>query len=145
MLLHVCTNSCFFVVAVFVFLGPLSRHMKVSKLGSNWSCNCWPVPQPQQHQFRDASATYTIARGNTRSITHQARPGIEPSSSGLFLRSHNGNSLTPVKCTGSHLTMKDIQYLCAGLILIFKVLYFICRISSQTVVPNTVTLVPCLR
>ena len=40
---------------------------------------------------------YPRAHGNVRSLTHWARPGIEPSSSWMlvrsFLLSHNGNSL----------------------------------------------------
>ena len=34
-------------------------------------------PQPQ-HQIQAPSATYTTAHGNTRSLTHKVRPGIEP-------------------------------------------------------------------
>ena len=44
-----------------------------------------------------ATATYTIARAYTRSLTHCARPGMEPASSGTLCQvlnplSHNGNS-----------------------------------------------------
>ena len=34
------------------------------------SCCCWPMPQPQQCQIRAASATYTTAHKNARSLTH---------------------------------------------------------------------------
>ena len=36
------------------------------------------MPQPWQHQIWVAFATYTTACGNARSLTHWARPGIEP-------------------------------------------------------------------
>ena len=37
-------------VFFFLILGPYLRHMEVSRLGSNWSCSCWPTPQPQPRQ-----------------------------------------------------------------------------------------------
>ena len=40
----------------------------------------WPVPYPWQSWIRAAPATYTTARGNMGSLTHWARPGIEPAS-----------------------------------------------------------------
>ena len=39
------------------------------------------MPEPQQCQIRAASANYTTAPGNARSLTHWARPGIEPTTS----------------------------------------------------------------
>ena len=39
-----------------------------------------PRPQPQQHQIQATSATYSTACSNMGSLTHWARPGIEPSS-----------------------------------------------------------------
>ena len=36
------------------------------------------MPEPQQHQIQATSVTHTTAHGNTRSLTHRARPGIEP-------------------------------------------------------------------
>ena len=42
------------------------------------------MPEPQQCGIRAASATYTTAHGNAGSLTHGARPGIEPTTS-LFL------------------------------------------------------------
>ena len=58
--------------------------MEVPRLGSNQSHSPWPMPQPQQCWIRATSATYTTATlsgSNTRSLTHWARPGIEPPSS----------------------------------------------------------------
>ena len=49
--------------------------------GSNGSCSCRPTPQPQQLSIWAASVTYTTAHGNAGSLTHSARPGIEPASS----------------------------------------------------------------
>ena len=35
---------------LFFFLGPHTRHMEVPRTrGSNWTCSCWPTPQPQKH------------------------------------------------------------------------------------------------
>ena len=39
------------------------------------------MPQPQQLGIRAKSATYTTAHGSTESLTHRARPEIEPVSS----------------------------------------------------------------
>ena len=53
--------------------------------GSNWSCSCWPTPQPRPRGIRAESATYTITQGNTRSLTYWGRPGIEPTSSWILV------------------------------------------------------------
>jgi len=37
--------------------------------------------EPQWHQIWTESSTHTTAHGNTRSLTHWARPGIEPATS----------------------------------------------------------------
>ena len=52
-------------------------------LGSNWSCSCriTTQPQPQPHQIRATSATYTTAHGHIGSLSHWARSGIEPKTS----------------------------------------------------------------
>jgi len=51
------------------------------------SCSCcWPTPQAQQSQIRATSETYTTAQGNAGSLTHWARPGIEPASSWILVR-----------------------------------------------------------
>ena len=56
-----------------------------------------PKPQPNQHWIWAAPVTYTAACSNARFLTHWARPGIEPTSSGrqcqvLNLLSHDGNA-----------------------------------------------------
>ena len=63
------------------FLGLLPQHMEVPRLGSTWSCSHLPTPEPQQHQIRTTSATYTTAHNNVRSWTHWARPGMETTAS----------------------------------------------------------------
>jgi len=68
----------FFFILFFVFLVP---HIEVLRLGS-----CCPAPQPQQCWIRAASATYTTAHSNARSLTHWARPGIKPTSSWIRVR-----------------------------------------------------------
>ena len=45
-----------------------------------------PTPRLQQHQTQAASATYTTACGSARSLTHWARPGVEPLSSWMPVR-----------------------------------------------------------
>ena len=69
---------------LFFFLGLHLQHMEVPRLGSNWSCCCRPMPQPRQ--IWAASLTYTTAHGNTRSLTHWMRPGIEPTISWFLVR-----------------------------------------------------------
>ena len=54
--------------------------------GSNRSCSCRPTPGTQQRGIRAASATYTTVHGNAGSLTHWARPGIEPSTSWFLVR-----------------------------------------------------------
>ena len=49
--------------------------------GSNQSYCCRPMPEPQQRQIQAASATYTMAHFNARSLTHWARPEIKPTTS----------------------------------------------------------------
>ena len=65
----------------FFFSGPHPRHMEVPSYGSNWSYSRRPTPQPQQCQIWAASASYTTAHSNTGSLTHRARPGMEPTTS----------------------------------------------------------------
>ena len=45
--------------------------------------SCWPTPPPHQRRIRGASA----AQGNAGSPTHPTRPGIEPTSSWILVRS----------------------------------------------------------
>ena len=56
------------------------------------------MPPPQQHGIRAASATYTAAQGNARSLTHRARPEIEPATSSFLVEfiNHCATTGTPV-------------------------------------------------
>ena len=49
--------------------------------GWNRSYSCWPMPQTQQCQIQAESGIYTTAHGNSGSLTHWARSGIEPTTS----------------------------------------------------------------
>ena len=75
-----CMSVClsFFLSFFFCFLGPHPWHMKVPRLGLNWSYSCQPIQQPQQRRIQAASVTYTTAHSNARSPIHWARPGIKP-------------------------------------------------------------------
>ena len=59
---------------------------KFPGVGANQSFCCQPTPRPQQCQIGAASATYTTVHGNAQSLTHWARPGIEPKSSWILVR-----------------------------------------------------------
>ena len=73
---------CLFVL--FCFLR--SSYRRFPGQGSNWSYSCQPTPQPQQCQIQAISVTYTTAHGNTRSLTHLAKPGVKPASSWILVR-----------------------------------------------------------
>ena len=55
--------------------------MEVPRLGIKSELQLQSMPQPQQCQICITSVTYTAAYGNAGSLTHWARPGIEPASS----------------------------------------------------------------
>jgi len=84
-------SSCFFsffFLFFFVFLPflePLPWHMEVPRLGVYWSWSYWPMPEPQQRRIWAVSATYTTTHSNTGSLTHWARPGIEPATSWFLM------------------------------------------------------------
>ena len=56
-------------------------------MGSYRSYRCQPTPQSQQRQIQATSVTYTTAHGNAGSLTHGARPGIEPATSWFLVGS----------------------------------------------------------
>ena len=60
------TSATFF----FFFQGCTCNKWRFPGQGSNQSCCCRPMPEPQQHQIRVASVTYTTAHGNVGSLTH---------------------------------------------------------------------------
>ena len=69
----------------FVFIGVPRGIWRFPGLGSNQSCCCQPMPEPEQRGIWAASVTYTTAHGNAGSLIHWARPGIEPASSSWML------------------------------------------------------------
>ena len=82
-----CMSRKLIFTFIFIcFLGLQVQHMEISGLRSNLSCSCRPPPQPQQRQIRAASATFTTAHGNARSLTHWTRTGMEPASSWTLVR-----------------------------------------------------------
>ena len=70
----------------FSFWGCTPGKWKFLGKESNWSLSCQSKPQWEQCQIQAISVTYTTAHGNTRSLTHWARPGIEPTSSWILVR-----------------------------------------------------------
>ena len=81
----------------FFFIAAPVAYVKFPGKGLNQSCSCRPMPQPLQHQIWAASAAYTAACSNARSLTHGARPRMEPASPQrqclrLNFLSHNGNA-----------------------------------------------------
>ena len=64
--------------------------------GSNRSYSGQPRPQLQKHQIQAASANYTTAHGNARSLTHWVRPGIKSATHGSWSNLcpllHDGNA-----------------------------------------------------
>ena len=53
--------------------------------GLSWSCSCQPTPEPQPLGIQAVSTAYTTAQGNTGSLTHRARPEMEPASSWILV------------------------------------------------------------
>ena len=81
----------FFFLSFFwrggVFLGPHLQHMEIlrPRVRLNQSYSCLPTPQPQQRRIQAMSLTYITAHGSTGSLTHSARPGIEPTFSWILV------------------------------------------------------------
>ena len=71
---------------IFLFCSFYHTHGIWKYPGSNRNYSCWPTPQPQQCQIGATSATWATACSNTGSLTHWARPGIEPTSLGTLSR-----------------------------------------------------------
>ena len=77
-----CRLSFFFFGCFWVFTWGIWRFLGQ---GLNQSCSCWPTPQLQQLEILAASVTNMTANGNAGSLTHWARPGIEPVSSWILV------------------------------------------------------------
>ena len=67
----------------FFFRATLGAYGSFQARGSNQGCSC--QPQTQQCGIWALSVTYITAHGNTRSLTHLARPGIELVSSWILV------------------------------------------------------------
>ena len=76
----------FFFFSFVFFEGFTHSIWRFPGQGSNGSCSCQTMPEPQQHQIPAESATYTTAHSNTGFLTHWGRPGIKPASS--WMRIH---------------------------------------------------------
>ena len=57
-------------VVFFVSLGPHPWHMEVPRLVVKLELQLESMSQPQEHWIQAASATYTAAFSNARSLTH---------------------------------------------------------------------------
>ena len=108
-LVQMSTSLCLFVF-VFVFLGLHSQHMEVPRLGTNGSCSHQPMPEPQQCWIQAASATYTTGHGDAGSLTHWARPGIEPVSSWMLVGFVNRWAMTRTP-SNEHIFKGRISYI----------------------------------
>ena len=81
---HYLSHVSFFNIFIYLFMsfcyfwGHSRSIWRFPGQWSNRSCSHQPMPQPQQLGIRASSATYTIAHGNAGSLTHWARPGLEP-------------------------------------------------------------------
>ena len=72
--------ACLFIY-ILLFRAAPTAHGGAQARGSNQNCSRWPTPKPQQHGIWASSA-----HGNTGSLTHCVRPGIEPPSSRMPVR-----------------------------------------------------------
>ena len=64
----------------FCFLGPQLQHMEGSRLGMETELQLPAYATAIACQIQAAYVTNTTAHSNARSLTHWARPGIEPAS-----------------------------------------------------------------
>ena len=92
---HLTMSRDHFFFLIFYFLQPHLLHMEVAR-GQIRAAAANLHHSHQPHQIQAASATYAAACGNSGSLTHWARPGIDPASSWTLcqipnLLSHNGN------------------------------------------------------
>ena len=92
--------SFFFFVFFSFSRAALKAHGGSQVRGLDRSCSRWPTPQSQQRQIQASSSTYTTAHGNTGSLTHWVRPGIEPATSWFLVRfiKHWATTGTPFPC-----------------------------------------------
>ena len=78
---YICMYVCVYTHVLLFCFRPHLQHMEVSGPGVKSELQLWSLPQPPQQQIWAASVIYAAACGNARSLTHWARPRIEPASS----------------------------------------------------------------
>ena len=90
------------------------------------------MPQPQQCQIQAVSATYTTAHSNNGSLTHWARPGIDPPSSWIIVGFVNCWALpgTPGRSPFIFDVFGDFFFLALTFYFIFMFLFFMIFIFS---------------
>ena len=71
--------ACYFFF--FLFLWPCLQHMEVPPTKSGIRAAAEAYTTPRQYWILATSVTYATACGNSRSLTHWTRPGLEPISS----------------------------------------------------------------
>ena len=72
---------CFVLFCFLPFKAAPTAHGGSQARGQIGAVATGLTPEPWQRGIRDASATYTTAHGNTGSLSHWARPWIEPATS----------------------------------------------------------------
>ena len=95
---------------LFIYLLVFSRAAPVAyggsqARGSNRSYSRRPTPEPQQHGIWAESATYTTAHGSAGSLTHWARPRIEPATAWFLVGFVNHWATTGTPQVGVFLKM----------------------------------------
>ena len=110
MLLHCIFFFFFFFFFFCLFRTALEAYRNSQARGSNRSCSCWPIPQPQQCSIWATSEMYTTAH-NTGSPTEWGQ-GLNPHPRGysldFFLLHHNVNSL--LWCISITRTITSVQF-----------------------------------
>ena len=76
----------FIFIYLFIFLGSHPWHTEVPRLGVKSELQLWTYTTAIATQNLSRLATYTTAHSNTRSLTHWARPRIEPATLWLLVR-----------------------------------------------------------
>ena len=79
-------NNHLLIFYLFILGGPHVKHMEVSRLGVKSELQLPAYATATVKQIWAMSVTYTTAHGNTRSLTHWVRLGIEPTSSWMLVR-----------------------------------------------------------
>ena len=74
-----------FLFFSFVFLGPHPWHMEIPRLGVGSELQLPAYTTATTIWDSTLSATHTTAQSNAGSLTHGARPGMEPGSSWILV------------------------------------------------------------